>query len=99
MNALTKHQVDALAAEVVGIVERRGHVAAEYATEFAAYAAGFAASLIASPDPDALDRFEAQARGVAETIKEISDQAVEDILGEVVTALRFVLVIAGNTPI
>ena len=96
MDTLNMNQLDALAAEIAAIVERRAKVGAAYATEFAAYAAGFGASFLTSPDPQGMERFRAQARAVMETLDEISDQASEEILEDVLGGLRFVIAVAGR---
>ena len=93
MNPLSKTQLDALAREIGAVVERRASVGADYAAEVAVYAAGYGASLLTSPDPDGLDRFRAQARAMTETLNEIGDQAMDEILDEVVGGFRFLLAV------
>ena len=83
----------AIADELTSIVASRGKVSADYAREFAVYSTGFATSLLDSPDPNGLERFKAQARAVVETIKEINEQAIPDVLDAVLDAIRLILVV------
>lgn len=94
MNLLNRQQLTVLTEEVAKIVTDTTGEAGAYAEEFARYVAGFLASLITSPDPDALRRLRAQAQAVGETIAEIGDQNLKRILERLEDAARLLLAVA-----
>jgi uncharacterized protein YjgD (DUF1641 family) len=95
MNPLSAFQIEGLVTEIISILKRRANLAEKYSREFAVYVAGYAASLIESPDPGALDRLEAQARAFAETIKEIAEKATAEVISAVVDGIRIFLAVAA----
>lgn len=91
---LTPPQLQALEDEVKDIVLDASEEGAEYAEEFARYAAQFAAAALIDPAPDAVERFEAQVRAVAETVREISDQARDRVILRLSGAIQIVSALA-----
>lgn len=90
---LTSSQFEAIADALAESIARRAKVSVEYAREFAVYSTGFAASLLDDPDPKGLERFQAQARAVAETITEINEQSIPGLLDSVEDYLRITLAV------
>lgn len=94
MKDLSKQQLDALAGWIKDIVVETTEESGDYAEDFARYAAAYAAAVLIDPAPDSMARFRAQARVVAETIREISDQASHRILLRVEEGLRLLIAVA-----
>lgn len=94
MNQLNKQQLDALTLEIREIVVDVTKEGGAYAEEFARYAAAYVSAAITDPQPDSLSRFTAQARVVAETIKEMGDQATETIVLRLEDVVKVLLAVA-----
>ena len=93
MSNITTAQLEAVAARILEIVEDETDEAAEYARDFARYSAEYATAALLDPHPDSVERFEAQTRAVAETIREIGDQAAQRIIFRLVDGLRILLAV------
>lgn len=80
-----------LSDEITRVVQTTTGQAGDYVRDFARYSAAYATSLLDAPTEDAWERWRAQVRAAAETIKEISEQALQRILERLEDALRFTL--------
>lgn len=91
MRGFKSDQIDEIAHWIKGIVDDEVDDATDYAEEFARHSADYAAAALIDPRPDTAERFEAQTRAFAETIKEFGDQATERIVLQMVGGIRLLL--------
>lgn len=90
---IAEELISSIATELASTIERRAKVSAAYAQDFARYSADYAASLLDDPEPEGLERYREQARAVAETIKELNEQSIPDVVAIGEDAIRFVLLV------
>ncbi|MEM8711457.1 MAG: hypothetical protein AAGG01_10930 [Planctomycetota bacterium] len=85
--------LDSIATELALSIERRAKVSAEYARDFARYSADYAAAMLDDPEPEDIERYREQALAVAETIRELNEQSIPDVVAIGEDAIRFVLLV------